>query len=190
MKKICRSLSIPLIACIGLSACNSGNQENTQAPAAATGATNSAAGMNAPLTADEVKVTLQLQNAPQVSADGKSLVATVQFGNAGSAVLVSAGKYPVSLSAHAADTSGKIVINDLPRAHIPATPPGGHATVDLVLPVSQILGRQIRILPVQEHIAWFDHWGVKPLVIGPFAACAAPDQNKICDANGKPLTVK
>lgn len=177
-----------LLAGLGLAACTAGNQDNPPAPTAAPGATNSPAGMNVPLTSSQVKISMQLQGSPQVGADGKSLIAAVQLDNQGSTVLVSKGTYPVTLGAHAADARGEIVVNDLARADIPVTPPGGHAAINIALPLDQSLGHLIQILPVQEAVNWFDQFGVKPLVLGPFQQCADP--GRICGPDGAALTVQ
>lgn len=185
MKNIRLYLSIIVfMAGLGLVACNSAQQQS--APATMADQSNTAAGMSTSLTAEQAKVSLTV-GTPTVTADGKSLVVPVTLTNNGGTTLVSAGKYPVTISGHAIDANGRVVVFDLPRANISATPPGGHATTNLMVPVDQIRGRRIQLFPVQEGVAWFDHWGFKPIVIGPFDNCAAPNQDKLCNTGGTAL---
>lgn len=171
-----------------LAACSSGqDQAAPQQPAAAgTAAAAPAASANA-LTADQVNVQMTLQGAPTLSADGQFIDVAVTLANHGKVALSSTGPNPVNLGAHSADANGTVIDNDLARASLPDIATGGQATVTIHLPVDKTLGKSAQILPVQENIAWFDTWGTKPLVVGPFNNCASAAIGKVCGADGKPL---
>jgi|SRR6185312_11478776 hypothetical protein len=171
-----------------LAACSSGQDQAAPQQPAATGtaAAAPAASANA-LTADQVNVQMTLQGAPTLSADGQSIDVTVTLANHGTVVLNSTGPNPVTLGAHSADANGTIVDNDLARASLPDIATGGQATVTIQLPMDKTLGKSAQILPVQENVAWFDTWGTKPLVVGPFNNCASAATGKVCGADGKPL---
>jgi hypothetical protein len=171
-----------------LAACSSGQDQAAPQQPAATGtaAAAPAASANA-LTADQVNVQMTLQGAPTLSADGQSIDVTVTLANHGTVVLNSTGPNPVTLGAHSADANGTIVDNDLARASLPDIATGGQATVTIQLPMNKTLGKSAQILPVQENVAWFDTWGTKPLVVGPFNNCASAATGKVCGADGKPL---
>jgi hypothetical protein len=171
-----------------LAACGSGqDQAASQQPAAiGTAAVAPAATTNA-LTADQVSVQMTLQGEPTLSADGQSIDVAVTLANHGKTVLSSTGPNPVNLGAHSADANGTIINNDLARAGLPDIAPGGQATVTIQLPVDKTLGKSAQILPVQENVSWFDAWGTKPLVVGPFNSCANSATGKVCGADGKPL---
>ncbi|CAM5235755.1 hypothetical protein RLIN73S_02555 [Rhodanobacter lindaniclasticus] len=171
-----------------LAACGSGqDQAASQQPAdTGTATTAPAAAANA-LTADQVNVQMTQQGAPTLSADGQSIDVAVTLANHGKAALSPAGPNPVNLGAHSADASGTVIDNDLARASLPDIAPGGQATVTIQLPVDKTLGKSAQILPVQENVAWFDAWGTKPLVVGPFNSCTNSATGKVCGADGKPL---
>lgn len=171
-----------------LAACSSGqDQAASQQPAATGTAATAPAVPAAALTADQVSVQMSLQGAPTLSADGQAIDVAVTLANHGKTVLSSTGSNPVNLGAHSADANGTVIDNDLARAGLPDIAPGGQATVTIQLPVDKTLGKSAQILPVQEGIAWFDAWGTKPLVVGPFNSCATPAAGKVCGADGKPL---
>lgn len=181
-------IAVGITTALALAACSSGkDQAAADHAGAATGPTPAATAAK-PLTAGEVDVQMTLQGAPTLSADGQSVDVTVNLANHGKTTLASTGPYPVNLGAHSASASGAIVDNDLARASVPATPPNGQATIIIKLPVDKIMGNNVQILPVQEHVAWFDHWGTKPLVVGPFKNCASTAMGKVCNADGKPLS--
>lgn len=171
-----------------LAACSSG-QDNTasQTPAVASTSTAAPAPAGDALTADQVSVQMTLQGEPALSADGQSIDVSVTLANHGKTTLSSTGPDPVNLGAHSADANGAVVDNDLARAGLPDIAPGGQATVVIQLPVDKTLGKSAQILPVQENVAWFDTWGTKPLVVGPFNNCASAATGKVCGADGKPL---
>lgn len=174
-------IAFAVASTLALAACNSGQDSSAaNQPAATTAAV-------VPLTADQVSVLMTIQGAPTISADGQSVAVTVNLANNGKTTLTSSGSGPVNLGAHSTDASGKVVNIDLARAPIPDIAPNGHAVVTIQLPVDQIMGKSAQILPVQEGVAWFDTWGTKPLVVGPFNSCASAALGKVCDAAGKPL---
>ncbi|MCW0201157.1 MAG: hypothetical protein OJI74_04750 [Rhodanobacter thiooxydans] len=182
-----------------LAACSSGQDQAASQQPAATGTAATAPAPAAPaapaaptppadtLTADQVNVQMTLQGVPTLSADGQSIDVTVTLANHGKVVLNSTGPNPVTLGAHSADANGTIVDNDLARASLPDIATGGQATVTIQLPIDKTLGKSAQILPVQENVAWFDTWGTKPLVVGPFNNCASAATGKVCGADGKPL---
>lgn len=132
---------------------------------------------------------LSVAGRPTVSADGKSIIVTVEVINNGVAPFGSAAfPHTVNLGAHSIDAEGNIVINDLARAALPSILlPGTSTRISISLPISTTLGYRVELLPVQEGVAWFDQWGTKPLIVGPFRACAIPVIGEACDASGKPL---
>jgi hypothetical protein len=171
-----------------LAACSSGqDQAAPQQPAAAGVATAAPAAPANALTADQVNVQTTMQGAPTLSADGQSIDVAVTLANHGKIVLSSTGPNPVNLGAHSAEANGTVVDFELARAGIPDIVPGSQATVTMQLPVDKTLGKSAQILPVQENVAWFDTWGTKPLIVGPFNNCASSAIGKVCGADGKPL---
>lgn len=146
-------------------------------------------GMSKPLTSADVKVEMQLEGAPVLSVDGKSVKLTVDLLNQGSATLDSSGKYPVNLGVHLLDAAGHNVSNDFARAALDhPLLPGDSETVSFSVPATSLAGHGVAILPVQEKVAWFDKWGVAPLDVGPFRSCTGRP-GKLCDHNGKPLAI-
>jgi len=180
-----RLTALAVASALALGACSSG-QDNPTANQPATGGATPAASAS-PLTADQVNVQMTLQGSPTLSADDQFINVTVNLANHGKTTLISTGANPVNLGAHSADANGTIIDNDLARAPIPDTAPNSQATVTIQLPIAQIMGKSAQILPVQEGVAWFDTWGTKPLVVGPFNSCASATIGKVCDADGKPL---
>lgn len=172
-----------------LAACSSSqDQAAPQQPAAAGTAPAAPAATANTLTADQVSVQMALHGAPTLSADGQFIDVAVTLVNQGKAALSSTGPNPVNLGAHSASANGTIIDNDLARAGLPDIAPDNQATVIIQLPVEKTLGKSAQILPVQENVAWFDAWGTKPLVVGPFSNCAGSAIGKVCGADGKPLS--
>jgi len=134
---------------------------------------------------------LALAEAPRVTADGKNIVMIVAVTNNGHGTFGSAtAPNNVNLGAHSIDASGDIVDNDLARGHLPQIAPGATVNATILLPVASTLGVRVELLPVQENVAWFDQWGTKPLIVGPFKACANSGMGKkVCDTSGAPLPV-
>lgn len=131
---------------------------------------------------------LALIGLPTLARDGKNILVTVNVTNVGAGTFGSdIVSNQVNLGAHSIDTSGKIVDNDLARGPLPQVAPGMAAKATILLPVAAALGRRVELLPVQEGVAWFDKWGTKPLIIGPFQSCGHQVTEKVCGASGKPL---
>lgn len=179
--------ALAITAALGLAACSSGQDQTTADQSAAAGDASAPTAAKR-LTPDQVDVQMTLQGAPVLSADGQFVDVTVSLANHGKTTLASTGKYPVNLGAHSMDASGKIVDMDLARASLPGIAPNSQATVTIQLPVDNVVGKSAQILPVQENVAWFDQWGTKPLVVGPFKSCASAADGKVCGADGKPLS--
>lgn len=130
---------------------------------------------------------LALAGSPAVTADGKEVLVAVNVTNDGPSSFgtqATAAKN-VNLGAHSIDSTGKVVDNDLGRGSMPEVAPGATVKATIRLPVDKVLGHSAELLPVEEGVGWFDAWGTKPLVVGPFKACS----DKVCDASGKPLPV-
>lgn len=178
-----RLIAFPLIALaclITLSACNSSNQAENQQMSSSTGAPSGGS----------YQASLTLSAPPEISSNGQSIIVIVNVTNIGSGTFGSTTTpNNVNLAAHGIDATGKIVDQDLVRAHLPQVTPGATASATILLPVGKILGKSAEILPVQENVAWFDKWGTKPLKVGPFEACSDAANGKVCDSNGKPLPV-
>ena len=125
---------------------------------------------------------------PAIAADGKEILVKVNVTNDGPTIFGSFSEpHNVNLGAHSINADGDTVVNDLARGHLPQIAPGKMAGAMILLPISQVLGRRVELLPVEENVAWFDQWGTKPLVIGPFEACASSAIGQVCDVSGKPL---
>jgi YD repeat-containing protein len=122
------------------------------------------------LTRDQLNVTLTITSAPALSADGQSVLTTVDIANNGKVTLASAAPHPVNLGNHLIDGTGNQVVGDLTRASIPEIAPGSHAAVVISTPAAQLLGtgRRVQFELVQEGIAWFQSFGFTPLVAGPY----------------------
>ncbi|MGH8128169.1 MAG: hypothetical protein ACRETC_07345 [Gammaproteobacteria bacterium] len=134
---------------------------------------------------------LALAGSPAVTADGKDVVVAVNVTNDGPAPFgtQAAPTHNVNLGAHAIDSAGKVVDNDLARGSMPEVAPGAIVKATILLPVDKLLGHSAELLPVEEGVGWFDQWGTKPLVVGPFEMCSSNAAGKVCDASGKPLPV-
>jgi hypothetical protein len=131
---------------------------------------------------------LALQGAPSISADGEDIVVLVRVTNSGTATFGSqTTPNNVNLGAHSIDASGKIIDNDVARGHLPQIAPGAEATATILLPIDKVLNKRAELLPVQENVAWFDQWGTRPLIVGPFNGCSSDALGKVCDATDKPL---
>lgn len=130
---------------------------------------------------------LALAGLPAVTADGKDILVAVNVTNDGPKPFgtQATAANNVNLGAHSIDTTGKVVDNDLARGSMPEVASGATVKATILLPVNKVLGHRAELLPVEEGVGWFDTWGTKPLVVGPFEACGG----KVCDASGSPLPV-
>lgn len=136
------------------------------------------------------RASLSLVGQPEVAADGKGILVTVNVTNDGSREFGSSSEpHNVNLGAHSISPDGEIVTNDLARGHLPPIPPGETEEASIVLPIEGTLGHRVELLPVQEDVAWFDQWGNKPLVVGPFQRCSLAAMGEVCGTSGKPLPV-
>jgi len=128
---------------------------------------------------------LDLLVVPGIDPDslGGLLLRPIPFGTQATAV------HNVNLGAHSIDAAGKIMDNDLARGSMPQAAPGATVKATVSLPIDKMLGNRAELLPVAEGVGWFDKWGTKPLVVGPFMACSDASFGRICDAAGIPLTL-
>lgn len=175
-------LAVMVVSAAGLAACGSGQQAQPVAASA------SAPGPATPALGQHYQASISLVGQPEVSADGKEVVVTVHVTNTGSGIFGSTTEpNNVNLGALNVDSTGKVLSYGLPRGHLPQVGPSATVVATTKLPVEQLVGNTVEILPVQEDVAWFDKWGTKPLVVGPFKACSDPSKGKLCDAQGNPL---
>lgn len=131
---------------------------------------------------------LSLRGTPTVAIEGASIQVHVLVENTGEIRFGSASEpHNVNLGAHSIDASGGIIDNDLARGHLPQVTPGGVVKASILLPVARVLGHRAEILPVEEGVAWFNKWGTKPVIVGPFRACSHLGVTRVCGADGKPL---
>jgi hypothetical protein len=131
---------------------------------------------------------LVLTGQPAIATGGKVILVKVNVTNESQTIFGSSSQpHNVNLGAHGINAAGDVVINDLARGQLPQIAPGKTAEATILLPLKEVLGRRVELLPVEENVAWFDQWGSKPLVMGPFEACASLAIGKVCDASGKPL---
>lgn len=175
---------IVIASTFGIAACSSGQQAGEQqAP--------TVGNPSSPPTSTSLKhsqARLSLEGVPSVSADGKDLLLLVNVTNTGPATFGSeTTPNNVNLGAHSIDASGKIIDNDVARGHLPQIAPGAEATATILLPIDKVLNKRAELLPVQENVAWFDQWGTRPLIVGPFNGCSSDALGRVCDATGKPL---
>ena len=122
------------------------------------------------LRPDQVNITMSLVGVP--IAVGTNVSVTVDMANHGTATLTSNSRDPVHLGARIINASGQVV-TDVVHASIPDIAPGAHASVTVQVPAATIIdtGNMIQLVPLQEGVAWFDTWGVVPVVVGPFSHC-------------------
>lgn len=169
-------------ACVvGLVACGSSSQSGQPVASTSSPSANTSAEAG-----HRYQASLALQGQPEVSPDGNDIVVAVRVTNTGTGIFGSETKpNAVNLGAHSIDAAGTIMNNDLKHSELPQVAPGATVTTTIKMPAGQLLGKRAEILPVEENVSWFDAWGTKPLVVGPFEACSG----KVCDASGKPLPV-
>jgi hypothetical protein len=181
---------VPLIVCalsaVVLAACG-GGQPNDQQPTPSAAAQDQS---SAPaVQAGHYHAALALVGRPEVSVDGKNVIVTVNVTNDGSGSFGTQATpdHNVNLGAHSIDATGKVLDNDLARGTMPEVAPGAIVKATILLPLDKVLGNRAELLPVAEGVAWFDTWGTKPLIVGPFVACGDTSTGKVCDGQGKPL---
>lgn len=167
-----------------LAACGSSQPSNSSASVTGPSTSSGSAASSGRYHAE-----LVLDGQPKMTADGKNIVVAVNVTNDGAGTFGSTTEpRNVNLGAHAIDAAGKVVVNDLARGHLPQVAPGATEKTSILLPVGESLGRSVQLLPVQEGVGWFDIWGTKPLVVGPFKNCEGTAIGKVCDVSGAPLS--
>lgn len=183
------ALVLSILSAFALAGCGSSQPGNTSA--ASTTAQPAKPSTPAGQAAGHYHAELSLAGSPAVTADGKDVLVTVNVINDGPAPFGTQATpvRNVNLGAHAIDASGAAVDNDLARGSMPEVAPGATVKATILLPVGKVLGHRAELLPVEEGVAWFDQWGTKSLVVGPFKACNGNAADKVCDASGKPLPV-
>jgi len=184
MRTCAISIAFSILTAAVLAGC--GSSQPTGPTAALGSAPTSAA---APASrSNHFHATLTLDGQPEMDADGNNIRVIVDVTNDGAGTFGSTTEpNNVNLGAHALDTEGKVVINDLARGHLPQVAPGATRKASILLPAHATLGHSVALLPVRENVGWFDTWGTKPLVVGPFQACSDATADKVCGASGKPL---
>ena len=146
--------------------------------------------LDQPLPRDSIAVALSLAGPPEHLAAVDQIALTIRIGNEGSATLSPRGKLPVAMGLMLLAPDGSPDHapgnRDFLRARIPQIGPGGSGVATLRFPAAAALGRKLRVQLVQEHVAWFDAYGLISLDLGPFERCAR-DAGRICGPDGKPL---
>jgi len=131
---------------------------------------------------------LALVGQPSVTSGGKDILVNVNVTNDGAGTYGSENEpHNVNLGAQAIDAGGNVVIHDLARGRLPQVASGATDQASILLPVGETLGHRVQLVPVQEGVGWFNQWGTKPLVVGPFNVCSDAAVGKVCDASGNPL---
>jgi hypothetical protein len=128
---------------------------------------------------------------PAMTDDGKNIRVVVNVTNDGSAPFGTqvTPVHNVNLGVHLVDVTDKLLDNDLARGSMPEVAPGATVKATILLPMDKVLGHSAELIPVEEGVAWFDTWGTKPLVVGPFQNCKDAAIGKACDGSGKPLPI-
>ncbi|GGA11264.1 hypothetical protein GCM10011408_35770 [Dyella caseinilytica] len=110
-----------------------------------------------------------------------SIIVPVTLRNDGTARLTPYGDHAVNLGARLTDEAGNVVNVDFARLALPVSDPGQEVHAEFNLPASQLEGHGLSILPVQEGVAWFDQFGVSPVIEGPFHRCNENGRHWMCD---------
>lgn len=142
---------------------------------------------NALSSPEQAKSNLALNGEPVFIPASHIVRIPVEFSNLGSRQF-SSHEYPaIRLGAQLFNASNKIEQIDFARADIPDLAPGSQASVNIDLKSDQIDGRHVRILAVQEGVAWFDRFGQKGIELGPFHDCLNNNKPWLCDSEQRPL---
>lgn len=132
-------------------------------------------GMDSPLQASEVGSKVEFVGSSPVQSDENVFTARFRVTNTGSTTLVSSGTRPVRLGIQLvqleSDGSMRVLNKDFARASLPAIASQESAEVDAAVPLKLAMGYSLLVLPVQEGVAWFDHFGQEPLIVGPVREC-------------------
>lgn len=179
------------LSVLALAACSS---SHPGAPAASAGQAVGASSTHKPAAshpaaAGHLHAELALIGQPAVTNGGKDIVVTVNVTNDGPLPFGTQATdvHNVNLGAHAVDAAGHWIVTNLARGTMPEVQPGQTVKATILLPVAKVLGYSAEILPVEESVAWFNKWGTKSLLVGPFKACSSPSVGKVCSASGKPF---
>lgn len=174
-----------VLAAVLLAACGK-SPENEAVSAPGSAATPApGASIDTPLKKGEVGAIVTQAGDIVHNAERKILTARFRVENTGTVPLVSQGKLPVRLGIQMVDRDGKPVKVDFIRANLPVIAAGAAAEVDVEIPADAVAGFNLRVLPVQEGVAWFDSFGQDALVIGPLETC--PDGTiNICGTDPAP----
>lgn len=174
---------MPFAGAFALTACSSSQPSNTLSDGDVQSAT--------PMTMSQeerLHAALVLDGQPALAADSKKIVVVAKVTNDGPCAFGSDTKpTQVNLGARATDNAGNVLVNDLARGHLPQIAPDATEKASILLPVAQTLGHSVALLPVQENVGWFDVWGTKPMIVGPFPSCTDASTGNICNASGAPL---
>ena len=184
-------LVLSITAAFALAGCGSSQPGNASAPASNAQHAQHAQASAPAARSGNYHAELALAGSPAVTPGGKDILVTVNVTNNGPVPFGTQATPTnnVNLGAHAVNATGKVVDNDLARGSMPEVAPGATVKATILLPVDKVLGHSAELLPVEEGVGWFDRWGTKPLVVGPFNACSGNATDKVCDASGKPLSV-
>jgi hypothetical protein len=142
----------------------------------------------APLTAQLVHITLIANPIRFDSLHGR-IVVPITLRNDGTIPLTPYGDHAIVLGARLTSETGAVIDQDFARTMFPVSNPGQVVQAEFSVPASQLEGHGLSILPVQEGVAWFDQFGVHPVVEGPFHRCSKAGQPWVCDA-ANPLAVR
>lgn len=140
-----------------------------------------------PLNQSQARSSLAITGTPAFKYDTRSVVIPLEFSDLGPLDFTSNSNYPIHLGVQLLSTTDSVENGNFLRVPIPDIPAGGKASMTIDLPAAGIDGHRMRILPVQEGVAWFDQFGIQGLTVGPFHACKANDQAWMCDVSGNPL---
>lgn len=135
-----------------------------------------AVGIDKPLTRDQVSVKLEQVGEVKYDAATDELLIRVKLQNNGQTPLITAGKLPVKLGVQLVGEDGnpdKAPGNrEFARVPLPMIAPGQSVEVDARIPAKPTVGLRLRVLPLQEGVAWFDKLGQHALLIGPMGNCS------------------
>lgn len=134
----------------------------------------------APLNTQLVHIELTANQIRFDSANDKIIV-PLTLRNDGTVPLTPYGDHAVNLGARLTDETGKVVNVDYARTALPVSVPGQAVQAEFDLAASQLEGHGLSILPIQEGVAWFDQFGVSPVVEGPFHRCTKDGRSWMCD---------
>lgn len=175
-----KQLLIAAVVAASLAACGDADPPADRAApdagvAAETASPASGPTIDAPLQEAEVGATVTHVGSTSYNPANGLMTIRFNVANTGTTTLVSAGDHPVRLGVQLvriADGATELVNMDFVRVELPAIAPGEAVEVEAQVPADLALGNGLKVLPVQEGVAWFDHFGVDALVIGPVEQCA------------------